>query len=98
MGALDEPVQGAPFCVERIKPMSSYFELLYFPKKVCRAYYMGALDAPVQGASFWVERIKLASKLREFYQKWRWSRPFSSKKSPHIFSDNQPIKFHYLQV
>ena len=48
---------------------------------------MGTLNAPVQGASFYVEKIKLDSKLRELYQKWRWSRTFSDRKSPHIFSD-----------
>ena len=57
---------------------------------VRRAYSIGALDAPAQGASFYVEKIKLASKLRELYQKWSWSRPFSGKKSPHIFSDTNP--------
>ena len=46
---------------------------------------MGTLYAPVQGASSYVEKIKLASKLKELYQKWRWSRPFSGSaifKSP----------------
>ena len=28
--------------------------------------------------------------LRELNQKWRWSRPFSGKKSPHGFSDTEP--------
>ena len=43
------------------------FKVVYFPKKVRRAYSMGALDAPVQGTPFYVEKIKLASKLRELY-------------------------------
>ena len=51
---------------------------------------LGALDALAQGASFYAEKINLASKLRELNQKWSWSRPFSGKKSPHIFSDTNP--------
>ena len=62
-----------------------------FQKKLCRAYSIGALDASAQGASFYVEKIKLA--WRELYQKWCWSRPFSNKKSPHTFSDNNPSNF-----
>ena len=38
----------------------------------------------------YVERIDLASKLRKILPKWRWSRPFSGKKSPHKFSDTDP--------
>ena len=38
-------------------------------------------------------KIKLASKLRELYQKWSWSRLFSNKKSPHTFSDTNPSNF-----
>ena len=41
---------------------------------------------------FYVERIDLTSKLRKSDQKWQWSRPFSSKKSPRKFSDNDPSK------
>ena len=33
--------------------------------------------------AFYIERIDLSSKLRELNQKWRWSQPFSDKKSPH---------------
>ena len=62
-------------------------------QKTYYTYSIGALDAPAQGGSFYVEKIKLASKLREFYQKWCWSRPFSNKKSPHTFSDNNPSNF-----
>ena len=58
-----------------------------------KKYSIGALDAPAQGASFYVEKIKLASKLRELYQKWCWSRLFSNKKSPHTFSDTNPSNF-----
>ena len=77
--------------------MSSYFELLYFPKKVRRVYSMDTLDALVLGASFCIQRIKLALKLKELYLKWRWSRPFSSKKSPHIFSETNPSNFIICQ-
>ena len=58
--------------------------------QVRRAYSIGELDAPAQGASFYVEKIKLASKLRELYQKWIWSVPFSGKKCTNIFSDTNP--------
>ena len=37
------------------------------------------VDSPIQCASFYVERIGLASKLRKFLPKWRWSWPFSGK-------------------
>ena len=40
--------------------------------------------------SFYVERIDLAPKLRKFVPKWQWNRPFSSKKSPHKFSNTDP--------
>ena len=36
------------------------------------------------------ERIDLASKLRKVLPKWRWSLPFSGKKSPHKFSETDP--------
>ena len=36
------------------------------------------------------ERIDLAPKLRKCKPKWRWSRPFSGKKSPNKFSDTDP--------
>ena len=39
------------------------------------------VDAPIQCASLYVERIDLTSKLRKCKPKWRWSRPFSGKKS-----------------
>ena len=61
-----------------------------FQKNVRRAYSIGALDAPAQGASFYFEKIKLASILRELYQKWSWSVPFSGKKCTNIFSDTKP--------
>ena len=36
-----------------------------------------------QVASLYVEIIDLTSKLRELNQRWRWSRSFSVRKSPH---------------
>ena len=45
------------------------------------------IDAPIQRPSFYVERIDLVSKLKNMETKWRCSRPFSGRKSPHKFSD-----------
>ena len=41
---------------------------------------------PVQGASSYIERIDLAPKLSKIGPKWRRSRLFSGKKSPHKFT------------